>query len=163
MGKAEPEERDGIRHSGEKRAALGRGAFSMLELLIVLLIGSILTGGILVASQHAPEKAEFARLLSDIRTLRGAAALHAAETGGIPYLSELERYVDRSISDRFLLYADGDSCFIGFTGPFGEYFSKKASEAAVENGLLGGFEGVPSNMPFGSEEGKTEEIWARLK
>ena len=55
-----------------KRAKNGRRAFTLVELLIVVIIIGILAGLILVASGPAIRSAEDARAINDIADIRGA-------------------------------------------------------------------------------------------
>ncbi len=64
-----------------KRAKNGRRAFTLVELLIVVIIIGILAGLMLVASGPATRSAEDARAINDIAVIKKAIMVALSETG----------------------------------------------------------------------------------
>lgn len=64
-----------------KRAKNGRRAFTLVELLIVVIIIGILAGLMLVASGPATRSAEDARAVNDIAVIKKAITVALSETG----------------------------------------------------------------------------------
>ncbi|MDR1509729.1 MAG: type II secretion system GspH family protein [Synergistaceae bacterium] len=91
----------------QSRARQGNG-FTLVELLIVIMIIAALAGMVLFAFASAASVAESAKVINDIRNLKGAALLFFESEGNWPsdgnyvtgggdsLLASLDRYVDRA-------------------------------------------------------------------
>ncbi|NLX85378.1 MAG: prepilin-type N-terminal cleavage/methylation domain-containing protein [Synergistaceae bacterium] len=66
------------RNSPKKRA------FTLVELLIVVVIIGILAGMVMLSAESAINSAKAARIISDIRTMKSAALLYKADNGSWP-------------------------------------------------------------------------------
>lgn len=66
------------------RSARWRRAFTLVELLIVMIIIGILAGMMMVSSGAATDNARAARIINDIRAMKAAAVLYHAEYGAWP-------------------------------------------------------------------------------
>ena len=59
-------------------------AFTLVEILIVVLISGILVGMMLLSATNAADSAKAARVISDIKTMRSVAVLYKADHGDWP-------------------------------------------------------------------------------
>ena len=69
--------------SASKRSAKKR-AFTLVELLIVIIIIGILAGMMLLSAANASDSAKAARIIADIKTMRSVAVLYKADHGDWP-------------------------------------------------------------------------------
>jgi len=67
-----------------KRERRGTGAFTLVEVLVVLIIVGILAGALLVVSSAGAAKAKAVRVVEDMRSLKSAATLYFYDTGKWP-------------------------------------------------------------------------------
>ena len=67
-----------------EREKCGIRAFTLVEVLVVLLIVGILTGALLVVSSAGAAKAKAVRVVEDMRSLKSAATLYFCDTGKWP-------------------------------------------------------------------------------
>ena len=59
-------------------------AFTLVEILIVVLIAGILVGMMLLSATNAADSAKAARIIADIKTMRSVAVLYKADHGDWP-------------------------------------------------------------------------------
>jgi general secretion pathway protein G len=75
------------------------GGFTLVELLIVIIIIAILAGMMLLSTGAATDTAEAAKIINDLRNLKGAALLYYVDHMEYPTqtkgLSSLDMYLDR--------------------------------------------------------------------
>ena len=67
-----------------EREKCGIRAFTLVEVLVVLLIVGILAGALLVVSSAGAAKAKAVRGVEDMRSLKSAATLYFCDTGKWP-------------------------------------------------------------------------------
>lgn len=60
-------------------------AFTLVEILIVVLIAGILVGMMLLSATNAADSAKAARIIADIKTMRSVAVLYKADHGDWPF------------------------------------------------------------------------------
>jgi general secretion pathway protein G len=133
-----------------------KGGFTLVELLIVIMIIAILAGMMMLATGSATDSAEAARIISDLRTIKGAAALFRLDSGRWPAtadITSLDQYMDRKIipdstdqKRRYVAliitsYDSGTRANIGLTfgtdGPVSLGVKSKLESKAQDSGLLG--------------------------
>jgi len=88
-----------------------RKAFTLVELLIVIIIIGILAGGLLLAAGKSQNKAQAIELVSNMKTLKTATLQYYADNlkwfeqgndgWGVLSVRELESYLDREMEDPF--------------------------------------------------------------
>ena len=136
-----------------------RRAFTLVELLIVIIIIGILAGMMMLSAGAATDKATATRIISDTRTMKAAAVMYKADYGSWPlWIYDVDKYVNKDASgDTSVLpgkYFDvdpvGDGYWIGAMKlPDGGVFAvaqltavsdavKKSLESAAEGGGLYG-------------------------
>ena len=59
-------------------------AFTLVEILMVVLISGILVGMMLLSATNAADSAKAARIISDIKTMRSVAVLYKSDNGDWP-------------------------------------------------------------------------------
>ena len=77
-------------------------AFTLVEMLIVLIIIGILAGLVMITTAKAIDKAEAAKIVNNLRVLKSAALMYYADNGGWPVGTQsgqpaqvlLQKYVD---------------------------------------------------------------------
>lgn len=77
-------------------------AFTLVELLIVLIIIGILAGMMMLNSMSATAKAEAVKIVSDMRNIKSASLLYYADNMKWPVVgseASLDQYLDQKISD----------------------------------------------------------------
>jgi general secretion pathway protein G len=81
------------------RPAKRRG-FTLVELLLVIVIISILSGMVMLSTGSALDSAESVRVLNDLRNLKGAALMYFVDANQWPGSTDgasLDRYMDRPL------------------------------------------------------------------
>ena len=64
--------------------ALKKRAFTLVEILIVVLIAGVLVGMMLLSATNASDSAMAARVIADIKTMRSVAVLYKSDNGDWP-------------------------------------------------------------------------------
>lgn len=88
-----------------KKIIKKRAGFTLVELLIVIIIIGILAGSMMLVAGSGTEKAEAAKIVSNLRSLKAAALLYYADEAGQggdvtkPGLASLDKYMDRKLED----------------------------------------------------------------
>lgn len=140
-----------------RRTVAARKGFTLIELLIVIIIISILAGMMLLAVGNAVDKAEAAKIVSVVRTLKAAVLLYNADNNAWPpasttlqlpdaWIASLEKYMDRSFdnSDGTTIWFASSSgtsnpfpgrLYIGIRGSYGG--SQKIMKPGVSAALAG--------------------------
>jgi general secretion pathway protein G len=78
----------------------GKGGFTLVELLIVVMIIGILAGMMLLSAGSATDSAETAKIINDLRSLKGAALLYYVDYRKWPtdaQKASLDIYTDRQV------------------------------------------------------------------
>ena len=104
-----------------KRFNVRRG-FTLLELLVVISIIGVLSGGLMLTMGSSTDKAEAARIVSDLHSLKLAAGLFHADHAGetvTPDITSLKEYV--SVPEKlsggsylFVQGSDSEQWFVGY-------------------------------------------------
>ncbi len=100
---------------------LKRKAYTLVELLIVIIIIGILAGMMTLSSSQASDSAKASRIIAEIRTMKAAAALYKADYGSWPiwaYMGGTYVNLDRGHGDvlpdkYFDVVTVGDGYWIG--------------------------------------------------
>lgn len=89
-----------------------RRAFTLIEMMIVILVVGILGGAVVLTSGAAADKAEAAKIINDMRSLKSACLMHYSDTGEWPdpasnidynkWVEKVEKYLDASFTKRYL-------------------------------------------------------------
>lgn len=58
--------------------------FTLVELLVVIVIIGVLAGMMMLSTGKATDKAEAAKIINDLRTIKAAALMYYADTGVVP-------------------------------------------------------------------------------
>ncbi len=100
--------------------SMKRKGFTLVELLIVIVIIGILAGAMMMLMGSSTDKAEATKIISDIRTMKGAALQYYADNSGYPAagnVTDFEAYVDKDLSDGYSWSAgsgaSADTYFVG--------------------------------------------------
>ena len=81
----------------KSKRALQKRAFTLVELLIVVIILGILAGMMMLSAESAVCSAKAARIISDLRTMKAAALLYKADNGSWP----VWRYADNAYVEQY--------------------------------------------------------------
>ena len=86
-----------------------RKGFTLVELLIVIIIG-ILAGSMMLVAGSGTDKAEATKIVSDLRNMKSAALMYYADKNSWPSaVADVSTYLDRAISaDLFEFKDSGD-------------------------------------------------------
>lgn len=84
-----------------------RRAFTLVELLIVIIIIGILAGAMLLVRQSGQDKADATVIIEDLRTMKAAALMYDADNPkrdlvsimGTNIIREIEKFLDRPVDD----------------------------------------------------------------
>lgn len=142
-----------------------RRAFTLVELLIVIIIIGILAGAMLLVRQSGQDKADATVIIEDLRTMKAAALMYDADNPkrdlvsliGTNIVKEIEKFLDSPVDDdrdHLYIYPDmsSGSGFPEFKWyVFRKLFTmhggvpqaategcrKKLADMAVETGLIG--------------------------
>ena len=130
-----------------------RGGFTLVELLIVIIIIAILAGMMMMTTGSATDRAEATKIISDLRTFKGAALMYyvdhkawpLTDGAGITDLNlALAPYLDRSVDTKYgTLHTVGSSTdariYIGFTyAGLNNNVQSKLKDSAADAGLYQG-------------------------
>jgi len=119
-----------------------QAGFTLVELLIVIIIIGILAGSMLLVAGSASEKAEAAKIVSNMRSLKTAALLYYADEAGkasevvVPGTPSLDKYMDRKLADmgnEYQIIGAGNTWYIEYTFPAGFLKSVKKRIAAMKD------------------------------
>lgn len=97
-----------------------RRAFTLVELLIVIIIIGILAGAMLLVRQSGQDKADATVIIEDLRTMKAAALMYDADNPkrdlsglmGKNIIKEIEKFLDRPVDenrDYLYIYPDMSS------------------------------------------------------
>ena len=107
--------------------------FTLVELLVVIVIISVLAGILVMSVTSIQEEAEFAKMVSDLKSMKAAARLYYADTGIMPgtetvpvsdtskqfpaypdsfWDTALRKYLDKPLNAK--KYGKGDSSVVSF-------------------------------------------------
>lgn len=100
-------------------------AFTLVEVLITIIIIGILAGALMLAMANVRDKAEAAKVVSNLRNLKSAAVSYCLDNGGIPdtigtqgwsmlSVAVLQPYVDIDLSKYGLSGANSDGISTNF-------------------------------------------------
>ncbi len=91
--------------------------FTLVELLIVIVIIGILAGSMMMLMGSSTDKAEATKIISDLRTMKGAVLQYYADNSGYPAtgdVDDLESYVDKELeATAYDLRNTGGVVFVG--------------------------------------------------
>lgn len=103
-----------------------RRAFTLVELLIVIIIIGTLAGMMMLAAGSATAKAEATKIVANLRTLKSAVMMYEAENGPFPndtiiYMDEkpnsLDNYLDNSgLSGAYFYLRQDPWSYVAFAG-----------------------------------------------
>jgi len=141
--------------------------FSLIELLVVLMIMGLLSGGLMIAASRAMASAEAVRIISDLRSIKVACLMFSMEEDAEINdpstfdITCLETYLDRKIqAESFSLYGNEEKLFIG-CGPIKKKVSRYIEQRAEENGLYGSSSSSEEpQTPYVS--GEEPWVWIRV-
>ena len=118
-----------------------RRGFTLVELLIVVIIIGILSGGMMLVAGSGTDKAEATRIVSDLRTLKTAALMYAADNNMVwtETINDLSTYLDKSLaSSDYGLEAGSDDLWVLYKGtPVDGVKKQLATMAEKERNLFG--------------------------
>ena len=127
-----------------------RQGFTLVELLIVIIIIGILAGSMMLVAGSGTDRAEATKIISDLRSLKGAALMYYADENKWPAtgvageggVAAIGKYMDRVVSvDKHIASGDG-GLFVGH-GPITATGVKTAlQKSAADVGLWGSSENI---------------------
>ncbi len=123
------------------RSRTGRNAFTLVELLIVIIIIGILAGAMLMLRASGADKAEAAKIISDLRSLKAAVAIYQVDNGAgapLPGSADLEKHMDRKIPSGYDIADNGHYWFVFYNDSDlgGSGVAKSLANSAKDVGLL---------------------------
>lgn len=157
-----------------------RRAFSLIELLIVIAIMGILASAMILTMGGTTDKAEATRIVSELQSLKAAAALCYADRVGTadsnkaPTLNELAAYLEGSkklldapdgTASSYQIYpADGASSstwFVGYTALEADSgVAQRLEKMASQQGLL---KGNTAGAPSEEYTQDSTSLWLRVR
>lgn len=148
-----------------KSLSAKRLGFSLIELLVVLLVVGLLSGGIIVAARKAVVSAKAVRITSDLNTLKLAYLMYSVDLGDhealLSDLTLLEPYLDSRIDEnQYVICTEDDSIYIG-TGPFNKNILLQLEKQASETGLYNSSSSQPPVSPYDPEKGPW--VWVKVQ
>jgi len=138
-----------------------RKGFTLVELLIVIVIIGILAGAMMMLMGSSTDKAEATKVISDLRTMKGAVLQYYADNSAYPDVDGgdeadvLEAYVDKKLpAADYDLALSGDAVFVGRAVPT-DGAGEKLGVAAENDGLLMYYGAVTNDVSSYTEVDKT--------
>jgi len=118
--------------------SMKRKGFTLVELLIVIVIIGILAGAMMMLMGSSTDKAEATKIISDLRTMKGAVLQFYADNSGYPTAaSDLSPYVDKDLSGSdYALVTSGDSPYVGKVVPSNGAGEKLAETVSNDNLII---------------------------
>ncbi len=122
--------------------SMKRKGFTLVELLIVIVIIGILAGAMMMLMGSSTDKAEATKIISDLRTMKGAVLQYYADNSGYPDVTDgdeadvLEKYIDKKLpATDYDLALSGDVVFVGRVVPTAGA-GEKLGDTAENDGIL---------------------------
>ncbi|MCF7935683.1 MAG: type II secretion system GspH family protein [Synergistales bacterium] len=148
-----------------KKMMKRRSAFTLVELLVVIVIIGILSSMLMLTMGSGTDRATATKIVSDLRNLKAAAIMVYADDDAWPTNSDiasLDRYVDQSISSDVYAISDSND-YVGYLGidTNGEV-DNYLKDMAEDNGLYGTNGGTDLSTPNSYAEGDTA-VWMKLR
>ncbi len=152
-----------------KKMLKRRSGFTLVELLIVIIIIGILAGAMLMLVGSGTDRAEATKVISDLRSLKGAALMYYADNPSTTPtgIANLQKYMDRDITSFFFETASADSSawFVGQNAP-GDSIKALLADQAAKTGLWGSANATtPPEPPLDSADQYVDQtvIWMRAR
>ena len=140
-----------------RRSALKAQGFTLVELLIVLVIVGILVGALLLVASAGTDKAQAARVVSDLRNLKAAAAEFNASSGSWPSaLSDLSGYLDGPLE------CVGPVCYEVASSEAGAFVGFRADLARTGVGVRDRLKGMAGTVSLYSDTALTKAYGGEL-
>jgi general secretion pathway protein G len=125
--------------------------FTLVELLVALVIVGILAGALLLVSSAGADKAQAARVVSDLRNLKAAAVEFNASSGRWPSaVADLSGYLDGPLECK------GPVCYEVASGETGTFIGFTADLARAGAGLKDRLKGMAGSVALYSDTALTK-------
>jgi prepilin-type N-terminal cleavage/methylation domain-containing protein len=139
--------------------------FSLIELLVVLMVISLLSGGVVIAATRTIASAKAVRVLSDLNSIRFAYIMYSVDEedldGVLSDITLLDPFLDSSLlNGKYSICEEEDSIYVG-TGPLDKKVLLRLAKHSSESGLYSSLTAAPPITSYDSETGKW--VWLKVQ